>query len=171
MNWRRAILCMLGAIALTACAPVAAPAYEPTEGPVEISLERTACFGFCPVYTVTINGEGEVVYQGRAFVNVVGERRATISREAVQQLLARFDEIHFEQLRDEYINHGITDLPSKIVTLTRNGRTKRVVDYAGTSVGMPEAVRALQDEIDRVANTAQWVLRDGQPVREHLPPR
>jgi hypothetical protein len=27
-------------------------------------------------------------------------------------------------------------------------------------------VRDLEDEIDRVANTARWVLRDGQPVRE-----
>ncbi len=44
-----------------------------------------------------------------------------------------------------------------IVTLTRNGHTKRVVDYAGTSVGMPEAVHDIEQQIDRVANTAQWV--------------
>jgi hypothetical protein len=31
---------------------------------------------------------------------------------------------------------------------------------------MPRTVRDLQAEIDRVAGTAQWVLRDGQPVRD-----
>ena len=37
-------------------------------------------------------------------------------------------------------------------------------------VGMPRAVRDLQAEIDRVAGTAQWVLRDGQPVRDRPQP-
>jgi hypothetical protein len=57
-------------------------------------------------------------------------------------------------------------LPTFTVSLTRNGQTKTVVDYGGPSVGMPRTVRDLQAEIDRVAGTAQWVLRDGQPVRD-----
>ena len=82
----------------------------------------------------------------------------------MERLLQRFDAINFDSLRDEYRAH-ITDLPTNTITLTRNGRTKRVVDYGGTGAGMPAAVRELQAEIDRVAQTAQWVLRDGQPVR------
>jgi hypothetical protein len=35
---------------------------------------------------------------------------------------------------------------------------------------MPQAVRELQAEIDRVAGTAQWVLRDGEPVRDRPEP-
>jgi len=170
MNLRRALLGAFGALALAACAPVAAPAHGQTEAPVEITLERTVCYGFCPAYTVTITGEGEVTFEGRAFVDAIGARHARIPREDVERLLARFDAINFEQLQDEYVNRGVSDLPSKIVTLTRNGRTKRVVDYAGQSVGMPPALRQLQDEIDRVANTAQWVLRDGQPVRTRPEP-
>ena len=81
-----------------------------------------------------------------------------------RRLIARFDEIGFHNLRDEYRGH-VTDLPTFTLTLERNGSTKRVLDYAGTSVGMPQAVRELEQEVDRVANTAQWVLRDGQPVR------
>lgn len=132
---------------------------------VEIRLNRGVCFGFCPDYTVTINGEGQVRYEGRRFVNVRGERTATIPREDVARLVARFDEIGFDRLNDAY-RAQVSDLPSYTVTLTRDGRTKTVVDYGGTGAGMPASVRALQDEIDRVAGTAQWVLRDGQPVRD-----
>ncbi|HYD89352.1 MAG TPA: DUF6438 domain-containing protein [Vitreimonas sp.] len=153
---------VFAAIVLVACAPVEAPAEE---RPMEITLQRTVCFGFCPEYTVSISDDGQVRYEGRRFVNVVGERTSTIPVADVERLLQRFDEVGFDQLRDEYRGQ-MTDLPTTTITLTRNGRTKRLVDYGGTSVGMPRAVRDLQAEIDRVAGTAQWVLRDGQPVRE-----
>jgi hypothetical protein len=36
---------------------------------------------------------------------------------------------------------------------------------------LPQAVRDLQNEIDRVANTGQWVLRNGEPVRDRPRPQ
>lgn len=174
MNIARRFLLGLGAFMLAACAPVDTPAETPTVRPPEISnleirLQRTVCYGFCPAYTVTISGDGQVRYEGASFVNAVGERTATIPREDVTRLVARFDEIGFDRLDDAY-RAQVTDLPTYRVSITRNGRTKMVVDYGGLSAGMPRAVRDLQDEIDRVAGTAQWVLRDGQPVRERPQP-
>jgi Domain of unknown function (DUF6438) len=162
MNLRRGLLAVFAAVALAACATPATP--PPETGPVRITLERGVCFGFCPDYTVTISGDGQVSYEGRRFVHIAGRQTATIPTADVQRLLARFDAVGFNTLRDEYRAH-VTDLPTYVVTLERNGRTKRVLDYGGVSAGMPEAVRDLQDEIDRTANTARWVLRDGQPVR------
>lgn len=161
----RRFLLAFFAVALASCAPVEAPAEQPNVSNVEIRLVRGVCFGFCPDYTVTINGDGQVSYEGRRFVNAVGARNATIPRENVAQLVARFDEIGFNGLRDSY-RAQVTDLPTYTVSITRNGQTKTVVDYGGTGAGMPQTVRALQDEIDRVAGTAQWVLRNGQPVRD-----
>jgi hypothetical protein len=161
---KRSFIGLFAALALAACATTPAPTPE-NAGPVEIVLERTPCFGFCPDYTVTISGDGGVLYEGRRFVNVRGEQHAQIPAADVQALLARFDAIGFDNLRNEYRAH-VTDLPTTTVTLTRNGRTKSVLDYGGTGAGMPESVRALQAEIDRVAGTARWVQRDGQPVRQ-----
>jgi hypothetical protein len=155
----------LGAFMLAACAPVETPAETPSvSSNVEIRLVRGVCFGFCPAYTVTISGAGEVRYEGRSFVNVTGVQTATVPREDVARLVARFDEIGFDQLRDAY-RANVTDLPTYEVSITRNGHTKTVVDYGGPGAGMPRSVRELQDEIDRVAGTARWVLRDGQPMR------
>ncbi len=130
-----------------------------------ITLSRGPCFGFCPDYTVTITGDGQVTYTGRRFVNVVGEQHATISTADVARLLQRFDAIDFDRLQDAY-SANVSDLPTYTLTLERAGRRKVVVDYGGIQAGMPPAVRELQQEIDRVANTGRWVLRDGQPVRE-----
>lgn len=161
MNLFKYLGALLAGLALAACAPTVTSAQD---APVLITLSRSACHGFCPIYRVTISGEGEVVYVGRGFVNVVGEQRASIARAEVAALLTRFDAIGFSSLRDEY-RANVSDLPTYTISLVRNGRTKIVVDYGGPGAGMPEAVRGLQDEIDRVAGTARWVLRDGEPVR------
>lgn len=163
--FRIVLLSALGLLA-AACAPVGAtPA---ANGPVTITLTRSVCFGFCPDYTVSIDQDGAVSYEGRRFVNVVGTQHSQIPVSDVQALLAQFDAVNFMSLRDEY-RSPITDNPTYTLTLVRNGRTKTVVDYAGPRAGMPQAVRDLEDEIDRVTNTAQWVLRDGQRVREATP--
>jgi hypothetical protein len=137
-------------------------------GPVVITLTRGACFGFCPVYSVSITGDGQVTYVGRNFVNVTGEQHATVPASEVQALLRRFDAAHFASLQDEY-RARVSDLPTYTVELQRNGVRKSVLDYGGLSAGMPQTVRELQDEIDRVAGTSRWVLRDGQPVRRPRP--
>ncbi|MDZ4689956.1 DUF6438 domain-containing protein [Terricaulis sp.] len=161
MSLRRAFGALVAAIAMVACAPTEAPAEE---GPMQITLQRTECYGHCPAYTVTIDGDGAVTYEGRAFVNVTGRQTAQVPSADVARLLERFDAVGFDQLNDEYRGQ-MTDLPTTTITLIRDGRTKRLVDYGGTSAGMPREIRDLQAEIDRVAGTARWVLRDGQPVR------
>ncbi len=167
MNLVRIVSAFVTAVALAACAPVApaTPEGNPvTQTNVVISLARSACYGFCPIYSVAITSEGEITYVGQGFVNVVGQQRATIPRADVATLLARFDAIGFDALRNEY-RASITDIPTYTIALERNGQRKVVVDYGGLSAGMPASVRELEDEIDRVAGTARWVLRDGEPVR------
>ncbi len=137
--------------------PAPAMAFPSTRGkPVVISLERTACFGRCPIYRVEIRGDGLVSYEGVRFVAVTGKRYRRISPAAVSRLVAQFRAADFYSLQDSY-RANVTDLPSKIVTISIGGRTKRVLDYAGRNVGMPVAVNDIEEAIDRTAGTSAWV--------------
>ncbi|MFN8449836.1 MAG: DUF6438 domain-containing protein [Anaerolineae bacterium] len=64
-------------LAMLAVLPAAAQSPE-----VALTLERTACFGACPVYTVTIytDTDGTVVYNGEHFVDVEGEQTRRLTR-------------------------------------------------------------------------------------------
>lgn len=158
---RRHFLALLFVAFAAACASSAAPSPAPTFD--SVTLERTRCFGFCPDYTVTIRSDGEVVYNGRGFVRVRGQQRAQVDPAELAQLSSLIERANFFSLRDEYRAH-ISDIPSHTVTVQQGGRTKRVLDYGGTSAGMPAIVREIQDEIDRVANTQQWTARrEGDP--------
>ena len=44
-----------------------------------ITLERTACFGTCPMYKVTIASDGAVTFQGQRFTKTIGTAKGKIT--------------------------------------------------------------------------------------------
>lgn len=120
-----------------------------------ISLERTHCYGPCPVYTVAIDARGMVTYRGSDYVRVKGRQTVRIERSALVDLLREAKRINLFAMRDVYTG-DVTDLPTTIVTLTTNGRTKRIEDY----VGAPEDLRRFEGALDAAAGVKRWVFID-----------
>jgi len=144
-----------------------------TDEDVTITLQRTACFGSCPDYTVTIDGEGNVRFTTRnakgpgaadvhrAFspddgVLISGVHTDSVDKQVVRDLVAQFHAADFFALKDEYVA-PITDNPSYVLTLRIGTHSKTIVDYVGVKAGMPASVTALEDAVDRAAGTARWV--------------
>ncbi|HMS03660.1 MAG TPA: DUF6438 domain-containing protein, partial [Gemmatimonadaceae bacterium] len=125
-------------------------------------LSRTGCFGSCPAYTVTIEGSGEVTWQGEAYVAQRGAARRRIEPSAVTALLDRARAAGFFDLKDVY-RADITDGATYTVTITHGGLSKTVEDYDGALVGMPWEVTLLEQAIDRAAGTAKWIGPDQMP--------
>jgi hypothetical protein len=118
---------------------------------VKITLERTRCLGSCPPYRVQIDGDGNVVFNGTS-----GERRSHISREALEGLVEVFRKANYFSL-DRTYKLGATDLPTYITSISIDGRSMSVVDYAGLQVGMPASVRDVERAIDEAAGTRAWL--------------
>ncbi|MCK9401477.1 MAG: DUF6438 domain-containing protein [Bacteroidales bacterium] len=49
-----------------------------------ITLKRTMCYGTCPVYDMEISANGEVNYNGEAFVEKMGHHRWSIQPDAIK---------------------------------------------------------------------------------------
>jgi hypothetical protein len=150
-------------LALTICVSVAATAMQtaPSDGDTMVTLERTACLGTCPVYTVSIDALGNVVYEGKRHVRVTGKQTARISPARIAEILERAERLRFFDLENQYLEaeypdgseRTVTDLPTTIVTITHAGRSKRIVDYYGAPAGLTDLERL----VDEVAQTRQWV--------------
>jgi len=143
---------------ISGCAP---RGETPTTSPAEnvfsdllITLERTACFGTCPIYKLTISGDGTVIYEGQDFVQVKGEQTASLSPAQIQDLITAFEQAQFFTLTD-YINKDRTDSPSVITSMTLNGKTKTVNHYYGDD-SAPQALFDLESKIDEITNSKQW---------------
>jgi hypothetical protein len=131
-----------------------------TEG-VMISMERSACYGTCPVYTLTIKGDGTLMYEGKDFVKVKGKQVSKISEETVKKLIEEFYDIDYFSLEDSYtytindegIKSVVQDLPTTKTSITIEGKTKSVDNYYGA----PEKLKVLEDKIDEMCNSKVWV--------------
>ena len=122
---------------------------------VVITLERTACFGVCPVYTLTIYGDGRIVYEGMRNVRIEGTITTTISEDKIKQLITEFQKIDYFSLKDSYEERNATDMPSAYTSLTINGKTKTVRHYHG-DLNAPKKLTELENKIDLIVNSDEW---------------
>lgn len=123
---------------------------------VVITLERTACFGTCPIYQLTVYGNGLVVYEGIRFVRVEGKRTTIIDEERVRQLVNEFRRIDYFSMENSYEELHATDMPSVISSITIDGRTKAIRHYHGDR-NAPKKLTELENRIDEIINSGQWV--------------
>jgi hypothetical protein len=143
--------------------PAAQSSQSTTSGPV-ITLERTACFGSCPVYTMSVSSSGEVQYEGRAHVRKVGAATGRVPRERVDSLLSELDRGGYFTFAERYTSpepacgRYVTDSPSVITSVTLRGRTKRITHDYGCG-GAPGALVVLEHRIDEALNSDQWTGR------------
>jgi hypothetical protein len=148
-------------LALAACAPRPAerPAARPTAPAADsIALERTACFGPCPVYRVVIVRDGAVEFTSQNPVPVAVEGRA--SPEAFRTLAEEAERIGFRALPPSIAGSPLcgrrrTDAPGAVVTLYA-ATAVRVADDHGCE-GAPASLRRYQARIDSAAGTSRWV--------------
>jgi hypothetical protein len=161
-----AAIAALATLALVACgrppARVSQAEPAPTEG--HISLERRPCFGACPVYTVTLERSGAVIFEGRRFVADTGTFTGSIPAARADSLFRELDAAGWFTFADRYgmgepgCERFATDLPSVVTEVRIDGRAKRVEhDYGCT--GAPAKLEALERRIDEVAEVRRWVGR------------
>ncbi len=137
-----------------------APARDATI--VEITLERTACLGGCPIYRLEMDGTGLVRYEGIAFVEHIGVDSAHVAPEHVRDVIGSAEELGYFALADSYRQGDATcsgyfpDSPSVIIDIIADARQKRVVVDHGC-MGFPQQLPQLAELIDRVAGSARWI--------------
>jgi membrane dipeptidase len=127
--------------------------------PIEITLQRTTCFGTCPEYTVTLRGDGTVTYSGRQYVRTPGTHTWTIDPAAVRALAREMETAGFFELRDEYTSR-VTDNPTTYTSLTIGSRAKKIKDY----VAGPPKLKDIEAKIDQVSGVLKYVTPEGRLV-------
>jgi hypothetical protein len=122
-----------------------------------IKLERTACYGTCPVYSVTLDAKGNVTFKSTSPDRTEVRHTDRIPVAEVAALLATARRIGYFEMRDSY-RAMITDLPTTFVTITANRQTKRIEDYFGA----PRELKQLEIQIDEAARTQRWLKMQRQ---------
>lgn len=120
----------------------------------EIAIERTACYGPCPIYWLRLHADGSAEMFGRAHVPHLGKHRGRLDPRVFQDLAGIALELGFFSFDDSY-TCSVTDSPTVYTSITRRGRQKIIRHYAPSFTG-PRSLKILEDKIDEYADAIEW---------------
>jgi len=132
-------------------------------GSATIELSRGRCYGPCPVYVVTVQGNGDVEYVGTSSVRIKGIQKAKVTPEQVVQIFEILGRSGFFALEDRAFSWCF-DTPSVSVSVSAGGRRRRVSSDAscsGAKSGTQAKFVQATDEIDKILGSDQWVRCEG----------
>ena len=110
-----------------------------------ISLQRTACFGTCPIYKIEIYTDGSGTYTGTRFVENIGVTKFNLSETQLNLILTKAEAIGFTSMKEEY-SEPISDLPTTFIQI----KDKKIRDYTGA----PKTLKNLENLIDQLYQDA-----------------
>lgn len=113
----------------------------------ELYMKKKPCFGQCPVYEITINADGTVVYYGEMYVEKEGTFKKQLAESQFEALKQIIEETGFFELEDKYDNEMIMDLPSTVISLTNEKKHKSVE----SKYGAPESLKTLERKLNEIA--------------------
>lgn len=116
----------------------------------------------CPTYSLSISGDGTVIYEGSKSVKVIGRRTHKISIEDVKKLVEEIHRIDFFSFKDRYISKQ-TERGEEIIghaigttiQVTIGEKTKSIYNF----YGVPESLRDLEKKIDEIGDSKRYTSR------------
>jgi len=129
---------------------------------LNIEMWRTDCQIRCPVYKVTIQGNGTVDYVGDHFVRDRGPKQVVITKDQIHSLLVDFDQADFFNLEDRAFAWGF-HTSRVVVRIAIDGKSKEVWSDAyhiGSKSGLQARFVEATVAIDKAVGTDQWVKCD-----------
>lgn len=112
-----------------------------------ITMKRTACYGTCPQYIITIYKDGKTIYEGINFVDKIGRYQSYLTQKDVKNILTNIDEVSFFEL-DDYYDSPITDVPSVILKVDTHNKTHKVIDRFNGPKSLKNIYKLIDYSID-----------------------
>ena len=112
--------------------------------------------GISPVYSLTVHGNGSVIYNGIRNVDISGIETYQIPKDKGRELVNEFINIYYFALKDKYIDSTNASSLDRVTTsININGRIKTVLDDKSSYA--PASLRALEDKIDQATDSKRLI--------------
>lgn len=117
-----------------------------------VRLQRTACFGKCPVFTVDIFRDGKVTYSGVAHVKKRGQYVAIAGLDCLKKIQKKAKEVNYFKMSDKYPKGDIelTDIPTTITYIRQGEKGKLIADNFDAPKELIEFEKWLEKELDNL---------------------
>lgn len=115
-------------------------------------IYHAGCRGNCPDYTITVNAQGNAVYEGRRAVERMGRFEKTLEKSQLKALVSTIEEYDFFAFEPEY-GGGVADIPYVRTTVTLEARTHTVTDMRNA----PQTLKEMEARLESIIGEDGWV--------------
>jgi hypothetical protein len=123
---------------------------------VSFRIARTACYGTCPVYTLTILKNCRMLLTAEENLKLNGTYQGKLSKTEMKRLAALFEEKKFFGFKDQYTS-TLTDLPTTYLYFSNQAQDKTIKLYGN----IPPELKSLATELEKLLDTQQWTKITG----------
>jgi hypothetical protein len=94
-----------------------------------ISLQKTACYGTCPIFVMDIYSNCKVILEAEKFVNVgEGTFKSKLTRGQMDTLKQKFEKSEFFEFEESY-SSNVTDLPTTFLYYNNGSQDMKIEMY------------------------------------------
>ena len=129
---------------------------------IRFSMKKSACFGKCPIYKLTIRQNGYATFEGVANTDKLGIYGKQISKDQFKLLEKQFEDSNFESFPVKFQSQ-IADLPANTIGY-HNGQVYKEISGKEER---PEQVMQLQFLLEKIADSGNWTLLQSQKEIDH----
>jgi hypothetical protein len=119
------------------------------------SLEKTPCYGKCPVYKFIIYQDGTAKYKGKQFVEKAGAFRSENVQEEKKAIADFAKTINYFELAGKYPENKTapSDFSQTITYLSTKKKSHKVVNKG---MGAPEKLKKFESYTDSILKQVDW---------------
>ena len=118
------------------------------------SIQKTPCYGECPVFEAKIYSDGTMTWYGKKYVEKEGHYEAMAPADFMAKIRDKAVEVKYFVLSPTYPTEGrkITDLPNTVTYLQLNGKEKKIVNNHHA----PKELKAFEAFLMEMVKQAAW---------------
>ncbi len=121
-----------------------------------VELKSGACFGFCPVFRLTVRNNGLVAYEGIRFAEKIGLDSFQLTRAEMAGLREKVQQVNLWQY-PERIETQVADAPFATLTVFRDDQSKSV----SGSIDRPAPLLELENLLKELAEKHDFQVTRG----------
>lgn len=123
-----------------------------------VSLQRTPCFGQCPVFKIELFNDGKVIYDGKAFCKRMGIHKAIASPDLMKAIQQKASDIKYLAFNEKYPKGEsmITDIPTTVSYVKIGSDSKMVSNNYDAPTELIEFEHWLEQQFEGL----KWEAKD-----------
>ncbi|MRG85970.1 DUF6438 domain-containing protein [Salinibacillus xinjiangensis] len=135
----------------------------------KLYLERTGCYGTCPIFYVEVYSDGTLNWNGEMFVSHIGKKSFTISEKKIQKLNDLIESFDYRHYTYEPGDLFATDHPHCITRVEfEDGFVNEVDHYLGNQDSFVNESKHSIANLEKFENKVEQILGIRQLIKQTL---